>query len=678
MERQTVILKAGRVLAVMLGMILSPFAAAFAQGPSSGHGPAGSPPASDATIFGHNLIANGGAETGAGTDGLTTPAAIPGWTVSGGPRVITYASGYDLLASGIVPNNHLTNYFAGGLNTAASSLTQAIDLSSGAASIDTGTVTYDVSGYLGGRGDNTAVLTVTFLGGSANQLGVVTLGPVTATDKELDSALYFRRQIGPVPIGARTANVVVQFNPASGGANDGYADVLELALNIPGAPGTLMETNLISNAGAEAATAGTAIRTAADVPNWVRTANFSTDSYDDPDGDLAGSNLTSPKAGSNYFWGGTGSELSSAYQDIDISAAASLIDAGRVSYTLVGWLGGWASQGDNTVVTADFKKWDQTKLSTATIGPVTAADRNNVSGLLQRLTTGQIPAGTRVVRIRMTMSRTDGTANDGLADNLSLLLSSPDVPALPSINSGGVITASDFGGFPTIAPATFVEIYGTNLAGTTGGWTAADFLAGHTAPTSLNGVSVTVGGKPAFISYTSPGQVNAQVPDVATGPQPVVLTNSVGSSQSYTATVNATQPGLLAPPLFLIGGKQYVVAYFANGSLVLPPGTLPGLVTRQAHPGETIVMYGLGFGPVTPVTPAGEIATGLTQLNGTLRVQIGGATADVNYAGMAPTYVGLYQFNVVVPDIASNDFAPLVFTLNDVPISQQLYVAVAQ
>ena len=427
MERHTVSLKGGRVLAVTLAVALCPVVT-------------GAPPI-DTTIFGHNLIANGSAETGAGTDGLTTPASIPGWTLSGAPRVITYASGYDLVTTGIVPNNHLANYFAGGLNNAASSLAQTIDVSSGASSIDTGNVTYEVSGYLGGRGDNTAVLTVTFLGGSANQLGVVTLGPVTSTDKELDSALYFRRQIGPVPAGARTANVVLRLNPASGGANDGYADVLELALNIPGAPGTLMETNLIYNAGAEAAPAGTVTQTAGDVPNWVRTANFSTDSYDDPDGDLAGSNLTPPKAGSNYFWGGTGSELSSAYQDIDISAAASLIDAGSVSYTLVGWLGGWANQGDSTVVTADFKKWDQTKLSTATIGPVTAADRNNVSGLLQKITTGQIPPGTRLVRITMTMTRTDGVANDGLADNLSLLLTSPGVPGLPSINAGGLISA---------------------------------------------------------------------------------------------------------------------------------------------------------------------------------------------------------------------------------------------
>ncbi len=223
-----------------------------------------------------------------------------------------------------------------------------------------------------------------------------------------------------------------------------------------------------------------------------------------------------------------------------------------------------------------------------------------------------------------------------------------------------------------------MDIYGTNLAAVTGEWTAADFTGGQTAPTVLNDVSVTVGGKAAFIRYTSPGQVNVQVPETTEGPQQVVVNNTAGSSAAYTATVKTIQPGLLAPGLFLVNGKQYVVAQFANGGYVLPPGTLPGLVTRQAHPGETIVMYGIGFGAVTPATPPGETAVGLTQIMATLQVRIGGAAAQVNYEGMAPTYVGLYQFNVVVPDIPANDFSPLEFTVNGVPMEQQLYVAVSQ
>ncbi len=629
------------------------------------------------TLFDHNLILNAGAETGPGTDGSTLPASIPGWAQSGSPRVITYVSGYDLLPSGIVPAAHRSNYFAGGLSGAVSTLTQVIDASSAAANIDSGVITYDVSGYLGGRGDNNAVLTVTFLGASSTALGIVTLGPVTATDKAQTSALYFRRQIGNLPSGTRTLRVALQFNAVGSAANDSYADVLSLLLNLPGAPGTIFGDNLISNAGAESAVAGTSTQIAGDVPNWVRTAYFSTDSYADSLGDLSGSNILPPKPGRNYFWGGNNNALSSAYQDIDVSAAASPIDSGNVSYLLMAWLGGFAAQGDNTVLKAEFKTWGGTILSTVTLGPVSAADRNNQSGLLQRLLNGQIPAHTRMVRVTMTMTRTDGGNNDGLADNLSLILSSSGVPSLPSIFPDGVISASDFGGFSSIAPGSWVEIYGANLAAVTGQWTTSDF-SGITAPTVLNGVSVTIGGQPAFVSYTSPGQVNVQAPNVNVGTQAMVLTNSAGSAQAYSITVAATQPGLLAPANFIVGPFQYVAAQHTDYSFVLPPGTLPGIVTRAASPGETIIMYGIGFGPVTPATPPGQVATGVTHLTAPVQVQIGGLPAQVTYAGLAPMLVGVYQFNVVVPYIPSTNFAPVVFSLDSVPLAQQLYLAVSQ
>lgn len=633
------------------------------------------PPLSAQTLD-RNLIVNGGGEAGPGTDGATPPSSIPGWTPAGAPRVITYSSGYDLLPDGIVPAGRQDNYFAGGRADPVSTLTQSVDVSPAAASIDTGAVTYAVSGYLGGRGDNHTVLTVAFLGPAGSTLGSVTLGPVTANDKAVNSALYFRRQIGPLPSGTRTARVTVQFNLSGSAANDGYADLLALVLSNPAAPGTVFDTNVISNAGAESATAGTSTQLAADVPNWVRTAHFSTDYYEDSSGDLSGSNILPPRPGRNYFWGGNNNALSSAYQDIDVSAAAGLIDSGSVSYALMAWLGGITTEGDNVVLRAEFKRWDGTSLSTAVLGPVSAADRNNLSGVLQRITNGRIPAGTRMVRVTMTMTRVVGGNNDGLADNLSLILSASGVPALPSIFSDGVTSASDFGGFTSVAPGSWMEIYGANLAAVAGDWSAADFT-GNVAPTVLNGVSVTIGGQPAFVSYTSPGQVNVQVPTVSPGILGLVLTNSRGSTQAYSVTVAAARPGLLAPGSFIVAGLQYVAAQHTDFSFALPAGTLPGVVTRPARPGETLILYGIGFGPVTPATPPGRISTGLTQLVSNVQVQIGGVPALVTYAGSAPGLVGVYQFNVVVPNITASSFAPVLFTTDGVPIGQQVYLAVS-
>jgi uncharacterized protein (TIGR03437 family) len=237
------------------------------------------------------------------------------------------------------------------------------------------------------------------------------------------------------------------------------------------------------------------------------------------------------------------------------------------------------------------------------------------------------------------------------------------------------ITAGDYGGgFAPIAPGTFMEIYGLNLAFTTSGWGSG--FVGNNAPTEVAGSSVTVGGKAAFVSYVSPGQVNVNVPsDVPLGSQPVILTTSVGGmSNSYMITVNVTEPGLLAPPQFKFKNKQYAVALFPDNVYALPPGTFSGLQSMLPVPGNTIVLYGIGFGTVTPNNPAGVIVQSQNTLTTSLDVTIGGKSAQVLYDGLAPQLVGVYQFNVVVPDIPASDTTPLVVTLGGTPVAQTLYL----
>jgi uncharacterized protein (TIGR03437 family) len=199
------------------------------------------------------------------------------------------------------------------------------------------------------------------------------------------------------------------------------------------------------------------------------------------------------------------------------------------------------------------------------------------------------------------------------------------------------------------------------------------------APTQLDGTAVTIGGQAAFVEYISPGQVNVQVPfTVAPGSRPLVVTTPSGVTSAYTVTVNALQPGLVAPPSFLIDGKQYVVATFADGvTYVLPPNSIPGVTSRQAKPGETIVMYGVGFGPVTPSIPAGQIVQQNNSLTTPVTFSFGGTPAAApGYDGLAPNYVGLYQFNVVVPTVAANDLTPLTYAVGSVNSAQTLYIAI--
>jgi len=244
---------------------------------------------------------------------------------------------------------------------------------------------------------------------------------------------------------------------------------------------------------------------------------------------------------------------------------------------------------------------------------------------------------------------------------------------------GAVVSASAFGGFASVAPGSWVEIYGTNLAPDTRPWAGSDFT-GNNAPTSLDGVSVTIGGQSTFVDYISAGQVNAQLPsNIATGsPLQLTVTNGGKTSAPVNVTVNAIQPGLLAPASFKVGANQYVVAQHSDGAYVLPAGAISGINSRPAQPAETLVIYGVGFGKVTPDFPAGEIVTGDNKLAMTFQLNFGQAPAQLSYEGLSPNYVGLYQFNVVVPAVPDSDLVPLTFNMGGTPGTQTLYIAVHQ
>ncbi len=251
----------------------------------------------------------------------------------------------------------------------------------------------------------------------------------------------------------------------------------------------------------------------------------------------------------------------------------------------------------------------------------------------------------------------------------------------PYITPANVISASGYGGFTSIAPSTWIEIYGANLGinlppSLSRVWGTADFV-GNQAPSSLNGTSVTVGGKPAYTLYVAPGQVNVQVPsDIATGTQPIVVTTAGGSSTPYLINVNAVEPGLLAIPSFVVNGRQNVVALFSNTLTYVFPNAIPGAKTARAKPGDTLTLYGIGFGPVTPPIAAGQVAQQASTLNAQVQISFAGVPAKLIYSGLGPLNVGLDQFNVIVPNVPASDTTPLTFTVDGVPVQQTLVIAI--
>jgi len=246
----------------------------------------------------------------------------------------------------------------------------------------------------------------------------------------------------------------------------------------------------------------------------------------------------------------------------------------------------------------------------------------------------------------------------------------------PLVSPGGVVSASQFGQLKSAAPSSWIEIYGSGLALDSRTWQASDFT-GINAPEILDGTSVTIGGQPAYVEYISSGQLVVQVPsDIGTGPQRLVVTTSIGSSVPYVMSVEPLEPGLFAPALTNVGGTQYVWALLPDGSLALPAGSVSGVLSRPAKPGEIMVMYGVGFGAVSPSIPAGQTVQKLNALAEPFHVLFGGAPATVDYAGLAPGSIGLYQFNVVVPNVGSGNAIPLTFTLGNETGAQSLFIAV--
>ena len=253
----------------------------------------------------------------------------------------------------------------------------------------------------------------------------------------------------------------------------------------------------------------------------------------------------------------------------------------------------------------------------------------------------------------------------------------------PAFKPGGVVSAIAFNAKAGVAPGTWLEIYGDNLAMTTRTWQSSDF-SGNNAPTSLDGVSVTIGGINAYVDYVSPTHVNVQVPDgipVGSGVA-LVLTNSLGQSDPYALQTSALAPALLAPASFSVNGKQYVVATFPstdpnNVVYVGPAGAINGVTLQPAKSGDVITLYGIGFGPVSPSTGAGIIATQANTLTNPVTFLFGQTAATVLYGGLAPGFVGLYQFNLQVPSVGAGDW-PVTAQAGGANTNQAVYITATQ
>lgn len=231
--------------------------------------------------------------------------------------------------------------------------------------------------------------------------------------------------------------------------------------------------------------------------------------------------------------------------------------------------------------------------------------------------------------------------------------------SVPSVDAGAVGSGASFQ--PGIVPGSWITIKGSNLSPVASDTWDTHIVNGQ-LPTTLDGVSVNVGSKQAYISFVSPGQINAQAPDVGTGPVPITVTTAGGTSVAVTVTVAAQMPAF-----FLWPSNQVVATRNSDASLAVKNGTFPGATTVAAKPGDVLILWATGFGPTTPPVAAGiQVPSDTIHNTSPVTVTIGTANAQVFGSALSPGYAGLYQVAIQVPSPMADGDYPIKATVSGV------------
>jgi minor extracellular serine protease Vpr len=227
----------------------------------------------------------------------------------------------------------------------------------------------------------------------------------------------------------------------------------------------------------------------------------------------------------------------------------------------------------------------------------------------------------------------------------------------PFISNGIYNAATQQAG--SLAPGSYATISGIDFA------TVPIIPHTQNLPISLGDVTVSfdAGGisVPAPISYMSYNQINIQIPWEMAGQ----------SSASVKATYHGISGPVVTLPLTSASPAYFEYTDSTNSQLsAVAQDAKFQLITSQ-HPavgGQSVVLYANGLGPVsnTPATGGPSSGTALSQTPALPVVTIGGQQAVVQFSGLTPQTVGLYQINVVVPANAPTGLQPLTVSMNGV------------
>jgi uncharacterized protein (TIGR03437 family) len=273
------------------------------------------------------------------------------------------------------------------------------------------------------------------------------------------------------------------------------------------------------------------------------------------------------------------------------------------------------------------------------------------------------PALSSTTKYWVRVSNSAGAADSATA-TIAITVTSAAIPVVSGVSNAA-------SGRSGAVAGSFVSIYGSNFTALAlDEWSRLIGSNGQ-LPTQMDDVSVTVGGKPAYINViahaggSAPDQINAQVPDLPAGSAAVIVTTAAGASAPYMINVLAAQPALwpwpngqpVATHAGCLGGPDCWAV--KNGSF--------SSATSAARPGEIIALWGTGFGPTNPAVPAGQIPGSLagspTQYS--VAVQLNGVPL-ATYGSAISGFPGDYQINVQIPASQPDGDFPLTISVNGI------------
>lgn len=232
----------------------------------------------------------------------------------------------------------------------------------------------------------------------------------------------------------------------------------------------------------------------------------------------------------------------------------------------------------------------------------------------------------------------------------------------PVAYAGGAVNNGTFKQGEALAQGDIAAVFGDQF--TLG---AAAYPGVLPLPSTVNGTQVLVNNTPAPLYYISNGQIDFEVPfEIAPGPATVHIVRNGQAGNSIAVNIAAN-----APRFLLLNGGPYAVLNTPDS-----PPLVTGDPTHPAKAGDILIVYAIGLGQTTPAVQTGAAAPGSPNLAKVpdVKVCFGGATpfgkADCfvpSFAGLAPTFVGLYQLNVQVPGGLPSGTSSFYFTVGDVP-----------